>query len=95
MSKGQTYEDDILNARLLERARAQEGIRSREQQDRCGAVRTLNELDERLTAAGVDPSDVVVQTVKTIVSGYYAERTAEVLMKVRDVLDKFGAGELH
>jgi hypothetical protein len=54
-----------------------------------------SDLDERLTAAGVDPSDVVVQTVKTIVSGYYAERTAEVLTKVRDVLDKFGAGELH
>jgi len=53
------------------------------------------DLDARLKAAGLDPSDALVQKVKTIVSGYYAERTAEVLMKVRDVLDKFGAGELH
>jgi hypothetical protein len=53
------------------------------------------DLDARLRAAGLDPSDALVQTVKTIVSGYYAERTAEVLTKVRDVLDKFGAGELH
>jgi hypothetical protein len=36
-----------------------------------------------------------VQSVKTIVSGYYAERTAEVLTRVREVLDKFGPGELH
>lgn len=54
-----------------------------------------SDLDERLQAAGIDPSDAVVQQVKTIVSAYYAERTAEVLTKVRDVLDKFGAGELH
>ena len=53
------------------------------------------DLDARLKAAGLDSSDALVQKVKTIVSGYYAERTAEVLMKVRDVLDKFGAGELH
>jgi hypothetical protein len=53
------------------------------------------DLDERLTAAGVDVSDPVVQSVKTIVSGYYAERTAEVLTRVREVLDKFGPGELH
>jgi hypothetical protein len=53
------------------------------------------DLDERLKAAGVDPADPLVQTVKTIVSGYYAERTAEVLTRVREVLDKFGPGELH
>jgi hypothetical protein len=53
------------------------------------------DLDERLRAAGVDVSDPVVQSVKTIVSGYYAERTAEVLTRVREVLDKFGPGELH
>jgi hypothetical protein len=53
------------------------------------------DLDERLAAAGVDASDPMVQTVKTIVSGYYAERTAEVLTRVREVLDKFGPGELH
>jgi hypothetical protein len=54
-----------------------------------------SDLDQRLRAAGVDPSDAVVRQVKTIVSGYYAERTAEVLTKVRDVLDKFGPDELH
>jgi hypothetical protein len=53
------------------------------------------DLDARLTAVGLDPADTVVQTVKTIVSGYYAERTAEVLTRVREVLDRFGAGELH
>jgi hypothetical protein len=53
------------------------------------------DLDARLTAAGIDPSDPTVQAVKTIVSGYYAERTAEVLVRVREVLDKFGPGELH
>ena len=53
------------------------------------------DLHARLRAAGVDPSDALVQTVTTIVSAYYAERTAEVLTKVREVLDKFGAGELH
>jgi hypothetical protein len=53
------------------------------------------DLDERLKAAGVDPADPAVQMVKTIVSGYYAERTAEVLTRVREVLDKFGPGELH
>jgi hypothetical protein len=54
-----------------------------------------SDLDARLRAAGVDPSDAVVQKVKMIVSGYYAERTAEVLSKVRHVLDKFGPDELH
>ena len=54
-----------------------------------------SDLDERLRTAGLDPADLVVQKVKTIVSAYYAERTAEVLSKVRDVLDKFGVGELH
>jgi hypothetical protein len=60
-----------------------------------GEAEVTADLDERLRAAGVDPSDALVQTVKTIVSGYYAERTAEVLSKVRDVLDKFGPDELH
>ena len=54
-----------------------------------------SDLDERLRAAGLDPADLAVQKAKTIVSAYYAERTAEVLSKVRDVLDKFGVGELH
>jgi hypothetical protein len=60
-----------------------------------GEAEVSADLDARLQAAGLDPSDALVQTVKTIVSGYYAERTAEVLTRVRDVLDKFGAGELH
>ena len=53
------------------------------------------ELDARLSAAGLDPLDATVQTIKMVVSRYYAERTAEVLSKVRDVLDKFGKSELH
>ncbi|HVY56437.1 MAG TPA: hypothetical protein VHA77_01155 [Xanthobacteraceae bacterium] len=53
------------------------------------------DINARLSAAGLDPSDQTVQAIKTIVSGYYAERTAEVLAKVRDVLDRFGKDELH
>jgi hypothetical protein len=53
------------------------------------------DLDARLTSAGLDPADVKVQAIKTIVSGYYAERTAEVLTRVREVLDKFGGGGLN
>jgi hypothetical protein len=53
------------------------------------------DLNARLSAAGLNPSDPAVQAIKTIVSGYYAERTAEVLSKVRDVLDRFGKDELH
>jgi|tagenome__1003787_1003787.scaffolds.fasta_scaffold20234929_2 hypothetical protein len=53
------------------------------------------DLNARLSGAGFDPSDPTVHAIKTIVSGYYAERTAEVLSKVRDVLDRFGKDELH
>ncbi len=60
-----------------------------------GEAEVSADLNERLTAAGVDPSDATVQKVKTIVSGYYAERTAEVLTRVREVLDKFGTDGLH
>ena len=60
-----------------------------------GEAEVTSDLNERLRAAGLDPSDAVVQKVKTIVSGYYAERTAEVLTRVREVLDRFGPGELH
>ena len=60
-----------------------------------GEAEVTSDLNERLRAAGLDPSDAVVQKVRTIVSGYYAERTAEVLTKVREVLSKFGVGELH
>ena len=60
-----------------------------------GAAEVSADLDERLKAAGVDPSVAVLQTAKTIISAYYAERTAEVLSRVREVLDKFGPDELH
>jgi hypothetical protein len=50
------------------------------------------DLDARLEAAGIDPTDVHVQKVKTVVSAYFAERTAEVLAKVQDVLKTFGNG---
>lgn len=53
------------------------------------------DLDARLTAAGIDPSNATVQSIKKVVSAYYAERTAEVLTKVREVLDRFGKEELH
>jgi hypothetical protein len=53
------------------------------------------DLDARLASAGFEPSDANVQAIKTIVSGYYAERTAEVLTRVREVLDKFGGGGLN
>ncbi len=60
-----------------------------------GEAEVTADLDARLAAAGVDPSDARVQTIKTIVSGYYAERTAEVLTRVREVLDRFDPEELH
>jgi hypothetical protein len=50
------------------------------------------DLDARLEAAGIDPNDAEVQKIKTVVSGYFAERTAEVLTKVQDVLKTFGNG---
>lgn len=53
------------------------------------------ELEKRLRAAGLDPADPTVKAVHDVVSRYFAERTAEVLTKVREVLDKVGAGGLH
>ena len=50
------------------------------------------DLDTRLEAAGIDPNDAEVQKIKTVVSAYFAERTAEVLTKVQDVLRTFGNG---
>ena len=50
------------------------------------------ELDERLEEAGIDPNDPTVTRIKTIVSAYFAERTAEVLTKVQEVLKTFGNG---
>jgi hypothetical protein len=53
------------------------------------------ELGVRLRAAGFDPDDPTVKAINTIVSSYFAERTAEVLTKVREVLDKVGKDALH
>lgn len=54
------------------------------------------ELGSRLRAAGFDPADPTVQAINNIVSGYFAERTAEVLTRVREVLDKAGGPDgLH
>lgn len=53
------------------------------------------ELDARLMMAGLDPSDPTVQAIKSAVSGYFAERTVEVLTKVQQVLDRFSKEELH
>lgn len=53
------------------------------------------DLDARLIAAGIDPLESNTIKIKTIVSGYYAERTSEVLEKVREVLAKFDPEDLH
>ncbi|HEY6027748.1 MAG TPA: hypothetical protein VIV09_12685 [Pseudolabrys sp.] len=49
---------------------------------------TTAELDDLLRKAGHDPVNPEVLQIKSIISGYYARRTAEVLAKVRDVLDR-------
>ena len=53
------------------------------------------DLARRLEAAGLAPSDPTVQQITAIVSRYFAERTAQVLTQVRDVLDKIDTGGLH
>lgn len=53
------------------------------------------ELDERLRAAGIDASDAKVKEITAVISKYFAERTAEVLQRVQEVLDKVGREELH
>ena len=50
------------------------------------------DLDARLEEAGLDPDDPKVAKIKTVVSAYFAERTAEVLSKVQEVLKTFGNG---
>jgi hypothetical protein len=57
--------------------------------------RVAQELELRLKAAGFDPSDPTVQAINLIVSRYFAERTAEVLTRVREVLDRVDTGGLH
>lgn len=49
---------------------------------------TTADLDALLRKAGHDPSKPLVQELKTIISGYYAGRTARVLERVREVLDR-------
>lgn len=56
------------------------------------AAETNDDLDEVLREAGFDPSDANVDTIKQIVSRYYAGRTAEVLQRVNEVLARFAAG---
>jgi hypothetical protein len=53
------------------------------------------ELNPRLQASGIDPGDVTVKKITAIVSGYYAQRTAEILTKVRELFDRFQPDELH
>ena len=52
-------------------------------------------LEGRLKAAGLDPADPLVEVITGIVSAYFAERTAEVLTKVRDVLDQVKKEDLN
>ena len=53
------------------------------------------EIAKRLKAAGLDPSDPQVTVITTIVSKYFAERTAEVLARVNEVLGQITPDELH
>ncbi len=59
------------------------------------AAEVSADLDARLREAGIDPSDPDVTAIKTIVSAYYAQRTAEVLARMKDILDKISPSELH
>lgn len=53
------------------------------------------ELEERLRAAGIDASDARIKEITAVISKYFAERTAQVLERVQEVLDKVSRGELH
>jgi hypothetical protein len=48
----------------------------------------LQELHDRLTAAGIDPLDPKVQAICEVVNGYYAEKTRDVLQAMQNVLAK-------
>jgi hypothetical protein len=52
----------------------------------------FEELSKRLRAADIDPSDPLVERIQSVVSQFFAERTAEVLAKVREVLDLVDKG---
>ena len=53
------------------------------------------EIAQRLKAAGMDPSDPAVAAITSVVSKYFAERTAEVLARVNQVLAQISPEELH
>ena len=53
------------------------------------------EIAKRLKLAGLDPADPQVAAITTIVSKYFAERTAEVLARVNEVLGQISPDELH
>lgn len=53
------------------------------------------EIGKRLKAAGLDPADPNVDAITAVVSKYFAERTAEVLARVNQVLDQIRPDELH
>ena len=55
------------------------------------ASETTHDLDTLLRDAGYDPADPTVGAVKTIISRYYAKRTAEILERVQDVLAMYTA----
>ena len=46
------------------------------------------ELHARLKSAGFNPLEPQVQAINAVVSGYYAEKTAEVLQQVQKVLNQ-------
>ena len=48
----------------------------------------LQDLHARLKAAGINPLDPKVQSICDIVNAFYAEKTREVLEKMRAVLSR-------
>jgi hypothetical protein len=48
----------------------------------------LQELHQRLRAAGINPLDPQVQMISEVVNAFYAEKTRIVLQMMQDVLAK-------
>jgi hypothetical protein len=48
----------------------------------------LKGLHARLVAAGINPLDPKVQAISDVVNAFYAEKTREVLEKMREVLSR-------
>lgn len=48
----------------------------------------LQDLHNRLVAAGINPLDPKVRSVCEVVNAFYAEKTRDVLQKMQDVLSK-------